>query len=162
MAKLWACFWPKLGFKTFFFVGFTATDEPNLRQMVAKNLVWGLILAPLAHNWAQKIFSRDFSSIRSYLASSVTRYHGQLSSCTISEKTNDLILKNFSDGLTDWWTDGWTDSQTEKKDFIERFRLSRASNINNLHLSQVKGTSTYQNLRKSAFRQINKLFQVQN
>ena len=57
---------------------------------------------------------------------------------------------------------GQTDSQTEKKNFIERFRLSRASNINNLDLSQVKGTSTYQNLRKSAFRQINKLFQVQN
>ena len=57
---------------------------------------------------------------------------------------------------------GQTDSQTEKKDFIERFRLSRPSNINNLDLSQVKGTSAYQNLRKSAFRQINKLFQVQN
>ena len=35
------------------------------------------------------------------LASSVTRYHGQLSSCTISEKTNDLILRKFGDGRTD-------------------------------------------------------------
>ena len=31
------------------------------------------------------------------LASSVTRYHGQLSSCTIPEKTNDPILRKFSD-----------------------------------------------------------------
>ena len=38
------------------------------------------------------------------LASSVTRYHGQLSPCTISEK-NDPILRKLSDG----WTDGQTD-----------------------------------------------------
>ena len=36
------------------------------------------------------------------LASSVTRYHDHLSSCTISEKkTNDLILGKLSDGRTD-------------------------------------------------------------
>ena len=39
------------------------------------------------------------------LAASVTRYHGQLSSCTISEKTNDPILRKLSDG----WTNGRTD-----------------------------------------------------
>ena len=39
------------------------------------------------------------------LASSVTRYHGQLSSCTISEKTNDPILRKLSDVRTDGWTD---------------------------------------------------------
>ena len=43
------------------------------------------------------------------LALSVTRYHGQLSSCTISEKTNDPILRKLSDG----WTDRPTDRQTE-------------------------------------------------
>ena len=32
------------------------------------------------------------------LTSSVTRYNGQLSSCTISEKTNDPILRKLSDG----------------------------------------------------------------
>ena len=32
------------------------------------------------------------------LAWSVTRYHGQLSSCTISEKNNDPILRKFSVG----------------------------------------------------------------
>ena len=35
-------------------------------------------------------------------SSSVTRYHGHLSSCTISKKTNDSILKNvMTDGQTD-------------------------------------------------------------
>ena len=48
------------------------------------------------------------------LTSYVTRYYGQLSSCTISEKTNDPILKKFSDGRTD----GRTDRQTDESDFI--------------------------------------------
>ena len=40
------------------------------------------------------------------LTPSVTRYHDQLSSsCTISEKTNDPILRKLRDGLTDWQTD---------------------------------------------------------
>ena len=45
------------------------------------------------------------------LTSSVTRYHGQLSSCKISEKTNDPILKNLV-------TDGRTDGRTDESDFI--------------------------------------------
>ena len=39
-----------------------------------------------------------------HLASPVTRYHGQLSSSTISEKTNDPILRKLKrqkDGQTD-------------------------------------------------------------
>ena len=32
------------------------------------------------------------------VAWSGTRYHGQLSSCTISKETNDPILRKFSDG----------------------------------------------------------------
>ena len=48
------------------------------------------------------------------LALSVTRDHDQLSSCTISETTNDSILRKLSDG----WTDGWTDRWTDKSDFI--------------------------------------------
>ena len=31
------------------------------------------------------------------LALSITRYHGQLSSCTISDKTKDPILRKLSD-----------------------------------------------------------------
>ena len=46
------------------------------------------------------------------LTSSITRYHGQLSSCTISEKTNDSILRKFSDWRKDGRTDGQTDRQT--------------------------------------------------
>ena len=48
------------------------------------------------------------------LASSVISYHHQLSSCTISEKTNDPILRKFSDGKMD----RWTDRQRYKGDFI--------------------------------------------
>ena len=47
------------------------------------------------------------------LASSFTRYHGQLSTCTTSEKTNDPILRKLSDGRTDGQTDRWMDRQTD-------------------------------------------------
>ena len=40
------------------------------------------------------------------MALSVIRYHGQLSSCTVSEKTNDPSLRKRSDGRTDGLTDG--------------------------------------------------------
>ena len=65
---------------------------------MAKNLVLGPILAHLAQIWAPNFFFKN-------LAASVTRYHGQLSSCTISEKTNDPILRKLSDGQTDRPTD---------------------------------------------------------
>ena len=54
------------------------------------------------------------------VAPSLTRYHGQSSSCTISEKTNDSILRKFSDGWTDRQTDRQTEKQTDKSDFIGR------------------------------------------
>ena len=60
----------------------------KLNKMV-KNLILGLIQA----RWA-KIQTANF--FLKNLASSVTRYHGQLSSCTISEKTNDPILRKLS------------------------------------------------------------------
>ena len=46
------------------------------------------------------------------LASSVTRYHGQLSSCTILGKINDPILRKHSDGKKD----GQTDRRTQGRD----------------------------------------------
>ena len=49
------------------------------------------------------------------LAASVTRYYGQLSWCTMSEKINDPILRKVSDYLTD----GWTDRQIDKRCYIE-------------------------------------------
>ena len=70
---------------------------------MAENLVLGLILAHLAQIRATNFFFKN-------LAPSVTRCHGLLSSCTISEKTNDPILRKLSDGQTD--------RQTDKSDFI--------------------------------------------
>ena len=67
---------------------------------MAKNLFLGLI-------WGANFFFK-------ILALSVIIYHGQLLSCTISEKTNNPILKKLSDGQTDALTDG----QTEASDFI--------------------------------------------
>ena len=54
--------------------------------------------------------SRQFSPPQN-LTLSVYRYHGQLSSCTISEKTNDPVFKNLV-------TDEWTDRQTDESDFL--------------------------------------------
>ena len=45
------------------------------------------------------------------MAVSVIRYHGQLSSCTVSEKTNDPSLRKRSDGRSDGRTDGMTDGR---------------------------------------------------
>ena len=42
---------------------------------------------------------------------SIAIYHGQLSSYKKSEKTNDPILRKFSDGRMDGQTDGQTDGQ---------------------------------------------------
>ena len=58
---------------------------------MAKNLVSGPILAQI----------RTANFLKKNLASSPTRYHGQLSSCTVSEKSNDSFLRKLSDGRTD-------------------------------------------------------------
>ena len=87
---------------------------------MAKSLVLDLILDYLAQirlwpicpeSWPPKFFFEFF-----FQALSVTRYHGQLSSCTISEKTNDPILRKLSDG----WTDRPTDRQTEGPEWFHR------------------------------------------
>ena len=49
------------------------------------------------------------------LASSFTRYHGQLSSCTRSEKTNDPILRKLSGRQMAGWTNGLRDGQTDRQ-----------------------------------------------
>ena len=71
---------------------------------MAKNLVWGLILAHLAQIWAANLFFKN-------LVPSVTKCHGQLSPCKISEKTNEAILRKLSDGRTDGPTDIPTDTR---------------------------------------------------
>ena len=65
---------------------------------MVKNLVLGPILVHLAQILAANFFFE-------ILALSVTRYHGKLSLCTISEKTNDLIMRKLSDERTDGRTD---------------------------------------------------------
>ena len=72
---------------------------------MAKNLVLDPVLARLTQIWVTTFFFKN-------LAPSVTRYHGQPSSFTISEKTNDSILRKLSDGRTD--------RQTDESDFTER------------------------------------------
>ena len=56
------------------------TNEPNLRKLQKK-----------------KSFGPTFGPF----GLSGTRYHGQRSPCTISEKTNDPILRKICDGRTD-------------------------------------------------------------
>ena len=58
------------------------------------------------------------------LALSVTRGYGQLS-CTISEKTNDPILRKLSDGRKD----GQTDRQMDKSDFVGRCSVRLTSSV---------------------------------
>ena len=82
------------------------TNKLNLRKW-QKNLVSGPIFAHLVQIRAAIFFLKN-------LASSVTIYHGQLSPCTISGKTNDPILRKLCDGLTD----GRKDGQTDDTDFI--------------------------------------------
>ena len=62
---------------------------------MAKNLVLGVILVHLVQIRAANIFFKN-------LALSVTRNQGQLSSCAVSEKTNNPILRKLNEG----WTDG--------------------------------------------------------
>ena len=80
---------------------------------------------PFSPNLAANIFFKN-------LALSVTRYHGQLSSCTTSEKNNDPI---FSDG----WTDGRTDCHTDESDFIRHCQLHKTtSNVQQFTRSWTK------------------------
>ena len=54
--------------------------------------------------------------LRQSLDIMVSYHHGQLSSCTISEKTDDPILRKLSDVGTDRQTEG----QTDESDSIGR------------------------------------------
>ena len=72
---------------------------------MAKELVLVIILDHLDKIWAATFF---FFFFFKNLSRSVTRYHGQ-QSCTISEKTNDPILRKLGDGQTDGGTEGQVD-----------------------------------------------------
>ena len=78
---------------------FKETVWSKLNKMV-KKLILGILLG-------QNSGCRFFFFFFKYLASSVTRYYSKLSSCTISEKNNDPILRKLGEG----WMDGRTDRQ---------------------------------------------------
>ena len=70
------------------------SSYPSLRKTYGLNSIklwhhFGSDLDP----WGSKLGCHSF--LKSF-AASVTRYHGQLSWCTISEKANDPILRKFS------------------------------------------------------------------
>ena len=62
---------------------------------------FGFDLGPLNPNLGRQFFVKT-------LALSVTGYHGQVSTCIISKKTNDTILRKFSD-------DGQTHRGTDRR-----------------------------------------------
>ena len=70
-----------------------------------------LILANLAQIMAAKLFFAKSGS-------SVTRCHGQFSSCTTSEKTIDPIFRKLSDGRADGHTEGQTEGQTDGQEWF--------------------------------------------
>ena len=106
-----------------FFVGFTSTTYYTLLQAIipcnSKENQWTKLekivkkpniesdFGPFGPNSSCQYF---FFFFFKNLASAVTRYHGQLSSCTIKEKTNDPILRKVSDGRID--------RQVDQSDFI--------------------------------------------
>ena len=85
---------------------------------------FGPNLGPLGPIWATKCFFK-------ILAFSVTRYHGQLSSFTILQKTSDPIFIKFSDGWTDRLMDRGTDRLTRVISwYVVQPKLS-VQNLNN-------------------------------
>ena len=84
----------------------------NETRKNGKKTVSRQILAHLALRRTTNFFKKN-------RALSVTRYHSQLSLCTIPKKANDPILRKLSDGRTDRRTDGQTDGQTDESDFIK-------------------------------------------
>ena len=90
------------------------------------------------------------------MASSVTRYHAELSPCTISEKSNDPILRKLSDRRTNKETDGQrdrdreterqretdrqTDRQTDNSEFIGRCLTNVKQKINKRIILRIKNS----------------------
>ena len=81
------------------------TSDANLAKKIAKNFILDLIFI----RWAQ---IRAGISFLKNLALSVCKYHGQLSSRTISEKIIYPILRNL---VTERRTDRQTDRKTAER-----------------------------------------------
>ena len=84
------------------------TNEPSLKRQ-QKTQFW-VQFRPIQPKFGLPFFF--FFFFFKILAQSVTRYNGQLSSCTISEKTNNPILRKL---VKDGWTDGQTDRQKDRR-----------------------------------------------
>ena len=76
------------------------TNEPNLRKWQKNEFCVRFWL--LCPNSGRQFF---FFLKKKNAAPSFTRYRGHLSSCTISEKTNDSILRKLSGRRTDGQTE---------------------------------------------------------
>ena len=90
---------------------------PSKLNKMAKNLVLGLILARWTKIQTTILFFL-FSFFFKNLALPVTRYHDELLSCTISEKSNEPIFRKCSDWWTHWWMEGLMDRQMDDSDLI--------------------------------------------
>ena len=73
----------------------------NIFKNRAENKVAELVPYPFFFHVLFICFCFCFFCFFKNLVSSVTGYHGQLSSCTISDKNNDPTLGKLSDGRTD-------------------------------------------------------------
>ena len=120
LGLIFACFGPNLVPSFFFFFlgatsircytllqtiivcNFKENQRTKLEKM-AKNLVLGPIFAQLA-----QIRPAIFFFFFKLLALSVTRYHGQLLSCTVWENLMIQCWENLVTKVrTERWTDGW-------------------------------------------------------
>ena len=91
------------GFYLFYMLDIFASYHCMQLQGKLMNQTWEngkkpLVLEPISAHLAQIWPANFFFFFFKNLASSVTRYHGKLSSCTITEKNNDPILRKLSDG----------------------------------------------------------------
>ena len=115
---------PNLGLRNFFpgfylyMLDIVASYHCMQFQGKLKNQTWETGKKPYFWAWFWPKFGPPIFFFKN-LTLSVTRNHGQLSSCTISEKTNDPILRKLvMDGQTDRQTKKRTDGQTDESDFI--------------------------------------------
>ena len=106
LAKIWACHY---FFRMFYFYLWLGTVLSDHHVQFS-----GKLINQTSENREKLNFGPDFDSLGPNMPP-LPKYHGQLSSCTMSEKANDPILKRLSDGQTD--------EKTDESIFIGRFRL---------------------------------------
>ena len=103
-------FWPKLGHQKYFWQVLPPLDVRHRCQLLSYTTSRTTKEQNL-RKWQKTQFRDRFWPIwpkfgpptffKNILPSLVTRYYGQLSSCTISEKNDNSIQRKLSDGQTD-------------------------------------------------------------